>query len=98
MTNWKEDIHILLNEKAGLFHSFSGSSPVSFSHGWLWDSGVLQSAESGAPQVQPGAHCRKNDARSEDSERSQGKETPLVSSSAPFQMGTELQHSAYSSR
>lgn len=82
MTNWNNDVHILLNEKVRLFHSFCVSLPGSFSHGWLWDSVVPQSAESGALQVQPGAHCRKNDARSEDNERSQGKETPSISSSA----------------
>lgn len=81
MSNWNYDIHMLLNEKVGLFHSCSVSSPVSFSHGWLWDSAVPQSAESGALQVQPGAHYRKNDARSESNESSQGKETSSVSSS-----------------
>lgn len=81
MTNWTDVIHILLNEKVELFQSFSGSSPGSFSLGWLWDSAVLPSAESGALQVQPGVHYKKNDARSEDNERSQGEETPSVSSS-----------------
>lgn len=80
--NWNDDIHILLNEKAGLFHSCSVSLPGSFSRGWLWDSVVPQSAESGVLQVQLGAHYRKNDARSEDNERSQGKETSSVSSLA----------------
>lgn len=81
MTNWNDDILMLLNEKVGLFHNFSVSLPVSFSRGWLWDSAAPQSAESGVLQVQHGAHCRRNDARSEDNERSQGKETPSVSSS-----------------
>lgn len=81
MTNWNDDIHMLLNEKPGLFHSFSEILPVSFSRGWLWDSAALPSAESGVLQVQHGAHYRKSDARSEDNERSQGKETPSVSSS-----------------
>lgn len=87
MTNWNDDIHMLLNEKVGFLHNFSVSLPVSFSRGWLWDSAVPRSAESGVLQGQPGAHCRKNDARSEGNERSQGKETPSVSSSTSLPDG-----------
>lgn len=81
MTNWDYEVHILLNSQLELLHIFSVSLPESFFLGWLWDSVVLQSAESGALRVQHGAHYRKSDARSENNRRSQKKETPSASSS-----------------
>lgn len=73
------------------------SLPGSFSLGWLWDSVVLQSAELGVLQVQHGAHYRKSDARSEDSERSQ-REHHHPTAQNHFQTGIVLQHSPYRPR